>query len=226
MSRLSVIVPTLDEEAVIEETLRSARQPGVAEILVVDGGSHDRTVERAAPLADRVLFSPRGRAVQMNAGARVARGDVLLFLHADTRLPPRYPEAVFSALADERVCGGRFDLRLEPSSPLLALTATLINLRSRATRVATGDQALFVRRSVFEALGGYPEWPLMEDLALSRAMKRAGRIACLRAKVVTSSRRWRTQGVLRTIVRMWTLRLLFYAGVPPERLARHYPHAR
>jgi rSAM/selenodomain-associated transferase 2 len=220
--RLSVIVPALDEERQIASTLTAARQAGAAEVIVVDGGSRDRTRECARPLADRVAGAPRGRARQLNAGAALATGDVLLFLHADTRLPPDAGRAVAAALADPRVVGGRFDVHLDPPSPLLRVVATLMNLRSRLTRIATGDQAIFVRRDVFARLGGFPDLPLMEDVAFSRALKRAGRVACLRIRVATSSRRWRHDGVWTTIARMWTLRLLFSLGVPAARLARWY----
>jgi rSAM/selenodomain-associated transferase 2 len=219
---LSVIVPALDEEHALEATIAAARQPGVLEIIVVDGGSRDRTVAMARTLADRVLRAERGRAKQMNAGAASARGDVLLFVHADTRLPPGCHRAITRALADERVVGGRFDLRLDAPGLPYRLIEKMISLRSRLTGVATGDQAIFARRSVFERLGGYPLLPLMEDIAFSRALKRAGRVACLRERVVTSARRWQQHGVVRTVLLMWLLRLAYYAGVSPARLARAY----
>ena len=186
---ISVIVPTLNEAPVLAATLERARQPGVDEIIVADGGSTDTTRAVAAGLADVVLSAPRGRALQMNAGAQRARGEVLVFLHADTLLPDGFASAIGAALADPRVIGGRFDVRLEPSSPLLWLTGELINLRSRLSRIATGDQAIFLRRAVFERLGGYAPIPLLEDVELTARMKRAGRVACLRQRVSTSSRR-------------------------------------
>jgi len=223
---LSVVVPTLDEAEALPATLAAARQPGVCEVIVVDGGSRDGTRAVARTLADRVLEAPRGRARQMNAGAAAARGDVLLFLHADTRLPAGYAQAVAGALADPAVVGGRFDVRLDAAGLAYRALGRLISLRSRLTRVATGDQAIFVRRVVFERLGGYPLVPLMEDVALSRAMKRAGRVACLSETVTTSARRWQRHGVARTVLLMWALRAAYYAGVPPARLARVYPDAR
>jgi rSAM/selenodomain-associated transferase 2 len=223
---ISVIVPTLNEESVLAATLASVRGPALREIVVVDGGSTDATCTVARQAGARVLTAPRGRAAQMNAGATAAGGEILLFLHADTRLPAGFDAAVVTALADSRVAGGRFDVALMPSSPLLWLTSTLINARSRLSRIATGDQAIFVRRAVFAALGGFPAMPLMEDLAFSRALKRAGRVACLRERVVTSSRRWRRDGVIRTILLMWGLRLLYFLGVSPERLRRLYCDAR
>jgi rSAM/selenodomain-associated transferase 2 len=214
--RLSVVVPALNEARGIRaalEALAPLRSRG-HEVIVVDGGSSDRTVELAAGLCDRVLRAPRGRAAQMNAGARVATGDVLVFLHADTRLPPRADQLMpISSL------WGRFDVEIEGRHPLLKVVACAMNLRSRLTGIATGDQAIFVRR---EAFPGFPEIPLMEDVALSKQLKRCGAPACLRERVVTSGRRWESRGVLRTIVLMWRLRLLYFLGVSPERLARRY----
>jgi rSAM/selenodomain-associated transferase 2 len=188
---------------------------------VVDGGSEDATADLAAPLCDRVLRSVRGRAAQMNAGARVAQGDALVFLHADTRLPDEADRQILQAL--ERSTWGRFDVRIEGRHPLLPVVACAMNLRSRLTGIATGDQAIFVRR---EAFAGFPEIPLMEDVAFSAAMKRRARPACLRAQVVTSGRRWERDGVVRTIVLMWRLRALYALGVSPQRLARAYAHHR
>lgn len=223
---ISIIVPALNEAETIEATLQSARAEAVREIIVVDGGSSDDTVARAGPLADRIITAPRGRALQMNAGAAEAQGGVLLFLHADTRLPPGFDRAVSSSFSDPRCVAGRFDVVLEPSSPLLWLTGELINLRSRWSRIATGDQAIFVRREVFQEMGGFEPIPLMEDVELSRRLKRRGRIACLRQRVATSSRRWRRHGIVRTILLMWSLRLLYFCGVPPASLHRLYTDAR
>jgi rSAM/selenodomain-associated transferase 2 len=223
---VSVIVPVLNEAHTVAAALATARAPEVLEIIVVDGGSSDRTRRVAAPLADVVVRGPRGRAAQMNAGAARARGDVLLFLHADTLLPLGFAAHVLGACWQPGVVGGRFDVELQPTSPVLRLVAALMNLRSRLSRIATGDQAIFIRRDVFARLGGYAQLSLMEDIDLSRRMKRAGAVACLRARVVTSSRRWRRDGVWRTIVRMWMLRLLYFAGVRPETLARFYTDTR
>ncbi|HVM95177.1 MAG TPA: TIGR04283 family arsenosugar biosynthesis glycosyltransferase [Candidatus Acidoferrales bacterium] len=223
---LSVIVPVLNEASGLASTLRQTRQPGVREIIVVDGGSDDGTVDIAQPLADVVVAAPRGRASQMNEGARRARGDVLLFLHGDTVLPNGFARDVLAACTEPGVVGGRFDVRLEPSSRLLRLTAFLINLRSRLSRIATGDQAIFVHREVFERLGGYAAIPLMEDIDFSKRLKRIGRIACLRQQVITSSRRWRELGVVRTILLMWSLRFLYFCGVAPQTLKRAYSDAR
>lgn len=224
--RLSIVIPALNEAEQIGATLASARGTRVAEVIVVDGGSGDATVDLAAAAGAIVLSSPRGRARQMNAGAARADGDVLLFLHADTRLPAGFDAAIEDALADPAVVGGRFDVRLVPSTPRLDLTAALINRRSRWSRIGTGDQALFVRRAVFVAMGGFPDLPLMEDVAFSRELKRRGGIACLRLRVETSSRRWLKDGPLRTVLLMWWLRFLFWCGVPAERLKRRYADTR
>jgi len=223
---ISVVVPALNEAAHIEAALASARGPEVREIIVVDGGSSDDTQRLARRGADLVLSAPRGRALQMNAGAALAGGAVLLFLHADTRLPPHFAAAVLEALADPAAVGGRFDVQLVPSTPLLRLVAAAMNLRSRLSRIATGDQAIFVRRTVFDALGGFAPIPLMEDIAFSRVLRRCGRIACLRQRVESSARRWHGQGTLRTIALMWWLRGLYACGVSPHRLLRHYRDAR
>jgi rSAM/selenodomain-associated transferase 2 len=223
---VSVIVPTLNEEGALAATLDRARQPGVQEIIVADGGSTDATLATAAHGADLVLAAPRGRAAQMNAGAARARGDVFLFLHADTLVPKGFARAASAACQQPGVVGGRFDVDLQPSSPLIRLTGALMNRRSRLTHISTGDQAIFIRRDVFEQLGGYADIPLMEDIDLSRRMKRAGQIACLRQRVTTSARRWQEDGVVRTILLMWSLRALYFAGVSPARLQRVYANTR
>ena len=224
--RLSVIVPALDEEHAIGTTLARVRRASVHEVIVVDGGSRDRTLAVATPAADRVLRAPAGRAVQMNAGAAAASGDALLFLHADTLLPLGFDRAIAEALADPAIVGGRFDVHLEGASFWLPLVATGMNWRSRWSGIATGDQAIFVRRAVFESLGGYPAVPLFEDVRFTAALKRRGRMACLRARVVTSARRWERRGALRTIGLMWGLRLAHALGASPERLRRLYDDVR
>jgi rSAM/selenodomain-associated transferase 2 len=221
--KLSIVIPTLDEAAAIQATLAAAqpaRSRG-AELLVVDGGSRDETRSLAAPLADRVIQVPRGRAAQMNAGARAGTGDALLFLHADTLLPEGALEAVESAIGAGREWG-RFDVAISGADPLLAVVAAFMNARSRLTGIATGDQAMFATRAAFEAAGGFPLIPLMEDVALSRALARRSRPACLRERVVTSGRRWERRGTLRTILLMWRLRLAYALGADPHRLARRY----
>jgi rSAM/selenodomain-associated transferase 2 len=221
---LSIIVPVLDEAGIIADTLRALaplRQRG-AEVIVADGGSRDGTVDLARPAADQVIVAPRGRAAQMNAGAALARGDVLVFLHADSRLPDGADDLVRAGL--ER-CGrawGRFDIAIAGQRRLLAVVAGAINLRSRLGGIATGDQAIFVRRDVFAAVGGFPDIALMEDVALTRTLKRVSRPLCIAAKVTTSGRRWEQHGVLRTILLMWRLRLAYFLGAEPAALARRY----
>lgn len=224
MPSLSIVVPVLDEAAAIGPCLAALaelRGRG-AEVLVVDGGSRDATARAAAPWCDRVIAAPRGRALQMNAGAQVARGEVILFLHADTTLPPGADTLVAEGLERAGRDWGRFDVAIAGADPLLALVAILMNVRSRWTGVATGDQAIFVKRAAFVAEGGFPPIPLMEDVALSKALKRRGPPVCLRERVVTSGRRWERHGTLRTILLMWRLRLEYALGADPGRLARRY----
>jgi rSAM/selenodomain-associated transferase 2 len=217
--RLSIIVPTLNEAAAIGATLVALaplRGHG-HEVLVADGGSDDGTRDIAGPLADRVIVGPRGRARQMNAGAAAAAGDAYLFLHADSRLPAGADQLVFHSL--EKSPWGRFDVAIEGRSALLPVIAFFMNLRSRLTGIATGDQAIFVRRTAFD---GFPDIALMEDIAFCKAMKRRAAPAALNQKVTTSGRRWERQGVLRTMVLMWRLRLAFSLGADPDELARRY----
>lgn len=221
---LSVVVPTLDEAANIAGALAdiAVRCPG-AEVLVVDGGSRDGTPDIAARASGvRVLASHPGRARQMNAGARAATGAVLLFLHADTRLPAGAGELVARALAGPGVVAGRFDVVFDTARPVLRMVTFFMNLRSRWSRICTGDQAIFVRRDAFEAVGGYADIPLMEDVELTRRLKRVGGIACLRERVVTSARKWEREGAWRTIVLMWGLRALYALGADPAWLHRLY----
>lgn len=224
--RLSLIIPTLNEGASIGATLSKIaplRADGV-EVIVVDGGSTDDTVEQAAGAADQVLRAARGRALQMNAGAAAANGEVLLFLHADTTLPEQAVGAVEAGLAGGARQWGRFDVRLSGSRPLLRVIGLLMNLRSRWTGIATGDQAIFMTREAFRRVGGFPAIALMEDIAMSRKLKCLGAPLCLRQRVITSSRRWERDGIMRTVLRMWYLRLAYALGRDPARLARHYRH--
>ncbi len=222
--RISVIVPTYDEERDIAATIASAA--AADEIIVVDGGSADATCAVAARAGAKVLVGERGRGRQLGYGARMATGDVLVFLHADTRLPPSFADDVRRALGAGRALWGRFDVRLDDDSWILRAIGRLISLRSRLTRIATGDQAIFVRRDVYEAVGGIREPELFEDIDLSRRLRAYGRAAALRSCVVTSARRWRTRGVWRTSFLMWGLKLAYLAGVPSARLARFYADVR
>jgi rSAM/selenodomain-associated transferase 2 len=228
--RLTIVIPVLDEAAIIADALRTLaplRARG-AEVIVVDGGSSDGSVALARPFADRVIVSPRNRGAAMNAGATLGSGDAFIFLHADTTLPDRTDQLLATALAwhpsdrTYRPCWGRFDLRIVGRHPLLALVARMINWRSRLTGIATGDQAIFVTRNAFWSVGGFPDWPLMEDLALSRKLKRLHHPICIAAPVVTSGRRWDYHGLWHTMVLMWRLRLAYYLGVAPARLALAY----
>ena len=258
MPRLSIIIPTLNEAEGIAAQLAGLsllRQRG-HEVIVADGGSHDGTAELARPRADAVIDAPRGRATQMNAGAACARGEVLLFLHADTRLPVMADELIFGHLpvrgcheSTDNIPGrdvirglpygaftlrgvdthrhgcwawGRFDVIIEGLHPLLPVIAWFMNRRSRWTGIATGDQAMFVRREVFDAVGGFPDIALMEDIALSKILKSISPPLCLKSPVVTSGRRWERHGVLRTILKMWSLRLAYFLGGDPARLAKVY----
>ncbi len=221
--RLSIVVPTLDEADALVATLQALaplRARGV-EVVLADGGSTDATVALNAPAVDRVVEAQRGRARQMTAGAAVARGDVLLFLHADTRLPEAADRLVAVAIA-QGAAWGRFDVRIDGRPRMLRVVGALMNRRSRWTGIATGDQAIFVRRDAFERVGGFPDQPLMEDVELSRRLRALGRPACLRARVVTSGRRWETRGVWRTIFLMWQLRWRYWRGEPAEALAEAY----
>jgi len=222
--RFSFVIPALDEAAGIAATLaplQAARSAG-AEVIVVDGGSRDATMSIAAPLADRVMTAPRGRASQMSAGAGAARGDVLVFVHADTILPAHALDAMGRALATGDRAWGRFDVVIPGGGPLLRVVGALMNARSRLTGIATGDQAIFARREAFAAAGGFPPIPLMEDVALSRALRRISPPACLRERVATSGRRWEERGTLRTIALMWRLRLEYALGADPVAIARRY----
>jgi len=222
--RLSIVMPTWNEAEHVEAALAALqplRRKG-AEIIVVDASSADGTADLARPGADRVVIAARGRARQMNAGAAAASGDLLVFLHADTRLPADADGAVRAALQGGQRAWGRFDVSISGRLWLLPTIAASMNLRSRVTGIATGDQVMFVRREAFFAIGGFPDLPLMEDIVLSARLKDFGPPACLRARVVTSGRRWEQRGVWRTIWLMWWLRLQFYFGRSAAVLAQQY----
>jgi rSAM/selenodomain-associated transferase 2 len=224
--RISIVMPVLNEEETIAATLAALERFKPDELTIVDGGSADRTIEVCNRSGVTVLSSPRGRGTQMNHGARQATGDVLLFLHADTRLPDSAFDDIRGALCNPRCVGGRFDVRLDGSHWMLRVIGPMISLRSRLSQVATGDQGIFVRRDIFAELGGYPDIPLMEDVAFSQALKRRGAVACLRSRVITSARRWERDGVWRTILKMWALKSLYLAGISPLRLKRYYGDTR
>ncbi|MDR0788379.1 MAG: TIGR04283 family arsenosugar biosynthesis glycosyltransferase [Gemmatimonadota bacterium] len=220
---LSIIIPAFCEAVGIEATLAALalyRARGV-EVIVVDGGSHDGTAQLAEPYATAVLAGPRGRARQMNTGAIRARGDVLLFLHADTQLPPDADQQILSSIRAGALWG-RFDVRITGAPRMLRVVAALMNRRSRLTGIATGDQAIFVRCDTFHRIGGFPDQPLMEDIELSLRLRRLSRPDCLRTRVTTSGRRWESRGVWKTILLMWRLRWRYWRGESAEQLAEAY----
>lgn len=227
MPALSIILPVLDEAATVAATLSGlqAWRGRGHELIVVDGGSADSTAALAAPLCDALVLAPRGRASQMNAGAERARGDVLLFLHADTHLPDDAPAVLLAALKSGARVWGRHDVRIVGRSRWLPVVAALMNRRSRWSGIATGDQAIFVTRAAFAQIGGFPDQPIMEDIAASRALLRLSRPICLNGPAVTSGRRWDRHGALRTILLMWRLRAAYYFGADPRKLAIRYGYA-
>jgi rSAM/selenodomain-associated transferase 2 len=222
--RISVIIPTLDEAELIAGTLDSTT--GAQEVIVVDGGSSDATISIATARGARILRAARGRGRQLAAGADAATGDVLLFLHADSVLPTGYAEFVRDVVVGQGCSWGRFDLRFDAGGPLLSLIARLISWRSRLTRGATGDQAIFALRDTYQRVGGFAELGLFEDVSLCRRLKRDGRMGIPNGYVVTSARRWRRHGALRTSFRMWGLKALYLAGVRPAVLERYYRDVR
>ena len=224
--RLSIIIPVLNEAAGIEPLLlrlAPLRARG-AQLVVVDGGSSDATMTLAGPHADQLITAPRGRASQMHAGALAAAGDALLFLHADTLLPPDVDELIGAALRSRP--WGRFDVALDGAHPMFRVIAAMMNWRSRLTSIATGDQALFMRRAFYLQAGGFPQIALMEDIAFCKRARRLARPACLRQRVLTSSRRWEKHGIWRTIWLMWRLRLAYFLGADPRRLAQQYGYRK
>ncbi len=230
---IAVIIPVLNEQEALPGLLQALMPLGFEEIIVVDGGSRDGTVDVARTLCElmadfhfRIMSGPCGRASQMNAGAGLASADILLFLHADTHLPHNARQAVECAMVDQQCVGGRFDVRFTRDTGCAWMVSRLMNLRSRLSGISTGDQTIFVRRSVFEHMGGFADIPLMEDIEFSRRLKRLGTIAALRDTVTTSFRRWEQHGPLRTIVRMWVFRFLYWLGWDPRRLQHYYDSVR
>ena len=224
MMQISIIIPVLNEVSWVIQTL-TALQPLRKvghEVIVVDGGSDDQTMSLSKPLADKAIQSPQGRGRQMNAGAKSSSGDILLFLHADTFLPKDADRLIIGGIESRKGDWGHFDVKFSGKHLLLRITELLMNLRSRMSQIATGDQAIFVKREIFEAIGGFPEMDLMEDIALSKILKRSRRPICLWQRVLTSSRRWETKGFFRTILLMWLLRIAYFFKADPKRLVRLY----
>lgn len=225
---LSIVIPCLNEAAGIAAALarlQPLRKRGV-EVVVVDGGSSDGTLRLAIPLADRAIVATRGRAAQMNAGAAIARGGVLLFLHADCTLPASADQLIIDGLANSARRWGRFDIAFDARPRLMRAVAYLMNRRSRLTGIATGDQGIFVTRELFVAHNGFPDIALMEDVALSRRLRIGSPPLCLPDRITASARRWEEHGVWRTIVLMWRLRFAYFTGADPAELALRYDGAR
>ena len=225
--RLSIIIPVLGEGERIEAALGALspiRDRG-AEVIVVDGGSTDATVEKARPHADLVIVAPRGRGSQMNAGAARANGNTLLFLHCDTQLPQDADRLILKALEQSGCDWGRFDVELFGRPLMLRAVAFMMNWRSRLTGIATGDQAIFARREVFAKAGFFPDIALMEDIAISKALKEISKPVAIKTQAISSGRRFESKGVFRLILLMWFLRLAYWAGADPDGLARRYGYA-
>jgi len=222
--KISIIIPVLNEAALIAQTLSTLQPLRAAghELIVVDGGSSDDTIALSEPLADQIIRCSRGRGRQMNGGAKIARGDILLFLHTDTLLPKGADQLIIREMEKRKKNWGRFDVRLSGRHFLFRIVELLMNLRSRITCIATGDQAIFVQRKIFETVGGFPDIDLMEDITMSKFLKKYGPPLCLWQRVVTSSRRWQRNGILRTILLMWLLRLAYFYKTDPRRLAQLY----
>jgi rSAM/selenodomain-associated transferase 2 len=233
---ISVIIPTLNEERTIIATLAHTAELGFDELIVVDGGSLDQTrvlvesyrlsTQSSALSPLRLVTAPAGRALQMNEGAKASSGEILLFLHADTQLPSDAKKMIDTTLADQRMVGGRFDVQFDRPSMWGTIISSMMNWRSRMSGLATGDQALFVRRPIFEQMEGFADMPLMEDLEFSRRLKQVGATAALTATVTTSFRRWEQHGPLRIIFLMWTLRFLYWIGISPSHLVKWYRAVR
>jgi rSAM/selenodomain-associated transferase 2 len=229
---ISVIIPTLNEERTIMATLEHTAVLGFDELIVVDGGSLDQTpmlvesyrrrTQSPTPSPVRLMTAPCGRARQMNEGAKASSGEILLFLHADTQLPDDAKTTIETTLANQGIVGGRFDVRFDRPSKWGTIISRMMNWRSRLSGIATGDQALFVRRHIFEQIGGFADMPLMEDIDFSLRLKRKGATAALTTTVTTSFRRWERHGPLRTILLMWALRFLYWIGIPSHTLSRWY----
>ncbi|MDX8396760.1 MAG: TIGR04283 family arsenosugar biosynthesis glycosyltransferase [Mariprofundaceae bacterium] len=223
---IALIIPMLNEAAYLKQVGSQWKGLGCDELIIVDGGSDDESIAVLAQLNIDCISSELGRSVQMNAGAMHSTADILLFVHADTEFDVSHIQTIKEVMLDERFVGGRFDVRLSGQHWMFRVIEFMINVRSRLTAISTGDQCQFVRRDVFEKMGGFVEQDLMEDVEFSKQLKRHGKVACLRQKVITSSRRWEKKGILKTVWLMWKLRCLYYLGVSPNKLAKIYRNVR
>lgn len=221
---ISIIVPMLNESSQLPELLAHllGYKKAGCEVILVDGGSTDQSAEQAEAIGFTVVRSEKGRAIQMNAGAKSACGDILLFLHADTRLPENADQVIARAFEDENAQWGRFNITITGQAMMLKVVAWFMNLRSRLSSIVTGDQAIFIRRELFEKLGGFPVQALMEDIEFSKRLKDISKPLALREKVLTSGRRWEQKGIWRTIFLMWSLRYAYWRGASAEALASKY----
>lgn len=228
-SKISIIIPALNEEVALRQNLpklQAYRDRG-HEIILVDGGSHDQSLAVARPMVDRFIQTVKGRAHQMNEGADVAKNDILLFLHADTGLPDTADNLIMQALDSGKHRWGRFNVSFSSNKLIFKVISNAMNMRSALSGIATGDQAIFVNKIVFEDVGLFDRIPLMEDVALSKKLLKHSRPCCLKETVQTSSRRWENKGIYKTIFLMWRLRLAYFFGVRPEKLAdQYYPDSK
>jgi rSAM/selenodomain-associated transferase 2 len=222
--KLSIIIPTLNEGENILPTLTCLDQleKHTIEIILVDGGSQDNTLEISRPYVDTILTSGKGRARQMNLGAKHASGHILWFLHADSLIPDNADQLIINNLQQTHYAWGRFNIQLSGSKWVFRIIERFINTRSRLTSIATGDQGIFVLRKEFEKINGYADIPLMEDIELSKQLKKISSPACLKQTIMTSSRRWESNGIIKTVMLMWYLRFAYFTGTPAAKLAQLY----
>lgn len=219
-------MPVFNEAQLLPEKLTSLKALNADEMVFIDGGSTDGTQQLLEASGVTWYTGVRGRAAQMNLGAGKCKSDIILFIHIDTEIDENNISAIKSAMKQQDLAGGRFDIRLSGHHPAYRIISWFINIRSRWSKISTGDQAMFVRRAMFEQMGGFADLPLMEDVEFSKRLKRQGNVACLRQRVTTSSRRWQQHGIIRTVLLMWRLRLLYWLGTPAEKLAAMYQNAR